>query len=233
LYLHSPADLIYGVWDSHRGLRQAAKFPRVYTSELVGHGAKVGVRAAGRFDLLTSGGKKVQGGNDDWSPDGKGSKKLSELGLGSIPPSTRDRKGNLVPGGVSLGSISRNATLSFAGLARVKVGATSEASRAARAVLAAVALAGDRLAFGSPAVFLRSGCDLVVTSEAVTWVQRGGITEPLDLDAATAIELFNHAVARARDAGLTWSAEPARLQPQTKLKKVVDEAFLSGDSGDE
>jgi CRISPR-associated protein Csb1 len=233
LFLHSPADLIYGVWDSHRGLRHAAKFPRVYTSEIVGHGAEVGTRAAGRFDLLTSGGRKVQGGNGDWSPEGKGSKKLSELGLGSIPPSTRNAKGNLVPGGVSVGTVSRNCTLSFAGLARVKVGASSEASRAARAVLAALALVGDRLAFGSPAVFLRSGCDLLVVNEAVTWVRRGGVTDPLDLDVAGAVALLEHAVGRAQDAGLVWPTQPTRLQPQAKLKKVIDEAFLSGESEDE
>lgn len=221
LYLHSPADLVYGVWDSHRGLRMATKFARAYTSEIVGHGAEVGVRAAGRSDAYTSGARPVGGKNGDWDPKGKGSK-LSEVGLGSIPPTTAG------PGGVSVTGITRNATLSFAGLARVRVGSTADATRSARAVLAALALVGDRLAFGAPGIFLRSGCDLVLDTETVEWVGRGRATEPVDLDRGGAVELFVHAVERAEAAGLTWASESVRLMPQAKLQRVVDEAFMAG-----
>lgn len=221
LYLNSPADLVYGVWDSHRGLRMATKFPRVYTSEMIGSGAQLGVRAAGRYDQYTSGGRVAGGKHGDWTPDGKGTK-LSELGLGMIPPTTGG------PGGVSVTTITRTATLSFAGLARIRVGTTAEQGRAARAVLAALALLGDRLVFGAPAVFLRSGCDLVLTDEALTWVRRGGGTDPLDLGRDDAVTLFGHAVRRAEASGLAWPPEPVRLSPQPKLQKVVDEAFLAG-----
>src|SRR5438874_902906 len=106
LYRHAPTDLVYGVWDSHRDLRQAQKFPRVYTSELIGWDPERGRRAAGRYDLLT-GGTKISGGNKDWSQNAKGGTRISEIGLGPIPPSD-------APGGVTVSSIERLATLSFA-----------------------------------------------------------------------------------------------------------------------
>lgn len=221
LFLHSPADLVYGVWDSHRGLRMATKFARAYTSEMIGHGAEAGVRAAGRSDAYTSGARPVGGKNGDWDPKAKGTR-LSEVGLGSIPPTMTGA------GGVSVRTITRSATLSFAGLARIRVGTTAEGARAARAVLAALALVGDRLAFGAPCVFLRSGCDLVVRTETIEWVRRGGVVEAFDLRPSAALALFSYAVAQADAAGLSWATEPVRLEPQPKLQKVIDEAFLAG-----
>lgn len=221
LYRHSPADLVYGVWDSHRSRRLQTKFPRVYTSELVGRGALVGSRAAGRYDMWTSGARKVRGEDEDWRPDDKGPGKLSKVGLGAIPPTVVNA------GGVTVRSIEREATLSFAGLARVRVGTSPEQRRAARAVLAALALLGDRLAFGSPAVFLRSGCDLVLVAEALTWVRRGGHEDVLELSVPDTVELFRQAVERAEDTGLSWSSEPLELVPQEKLQRVIDEAYLA------
>lgn len=221
LYLHSPADLVYGVWDSHRGKRLQAKFPRVYTSELVGWGVVTGIRAAGRYDMLTSGKRKVAGSDEDWVPDDKGKGKLSAVGLGSIPPSIG------AAGGVTVRAIEREATLSFAGLARIRAGGTPAQQRAARATIAALAILGDRLAFATPALFLRSGCDLVLVSESFGWVQRGGRVEPFEINTSTARELFARAADRAADAGLTWSTGPFRLGPQPKLQRVVDEAFLA------
>jgi CRISPR-associated protein Csb1 len=222
LYRYSPADLVYGVWDSHRGLRQAAKHPRVYTSELVGERVEVGARAAGRFDLIVSGGRKVLGEELEWEPgDGSKGHRLSEYGHGSIPP------GRSV-GGVTVGSITRVATVGFAGLARVELsGAPEEARRAARVVLAALALAGDRLAFDHPAIFLRSGCELVTLTETVSWVARGGGNEPLTLSAAEALELFAVAVDRAGKAGLSWPTEPIRLRPMPKLQQMIEESFVT------
>jgi len=232
MYSYSPADLVYGVWDSHRDLRLATRFPRVYTSELIGWDALVGLRAAGRFDLVTSGGAKVAGGNHDWQRNPKGSSQLSELGLGAIPPTTRDRRNNAKPGGTTVKMIERTATVSFPGLARIRVGNNADAARAARAVLAALALLGDRLAF-SGAVFIRSGCDLVLADESLTWVGRMGATEALDLDPEGARQLFDLAVARAEAAGVTWVLEPVRLRPQAKLQQVIDEAYLSAPAEDE
>lgn len=217
-YRHSPTDLVYGVWDSHRGLRLATKFPRVYTSEMIGWDSVEGKRAAGRFDLLTSGGHKVSGAATDWSPSPTGKTRLSEIGLGAIPPSlTRT-------GGMTVGSIERMATLSFAGLARIRVGADEAQHRAARTVLATLALLGDRLAFATPGLFLRSGCDLVLGTETIEWVQPGGVTQPVDLSPESAVALLEETVGTAEVAGLAWNAAPVMLRPQAKLQAEFDYA---------
>jgi CRISPR-associated protein Csb1 len=218
-FRHSPADLIYGVWDSHRDLRFATKFPRVYTSEVVGWDFEEGRRAAGRFDPMTSGAEQVVGGNTDWQNSGSAKKaKLSNLGLGMIPPNFSS------VGGVTTRSIERVATLSFAGLARIQVGEHEAQRRAARGTLAALALLGDRLAFGDAGLFLRSGCDLVASSEHLEWVGRRGTT-PLELTRSATLELFVEAVTAAEKAGLSWSPEPIRLRPQKKLQWAFDKAY--------
>lgn len=230
LYRHSPADLVYGVWDSHRDLRLAARFPRVYTSEVAAFGAEVGKRAAGRFDLLVSGKRTVKGGAVDWEPvDGRPQVMLSAVGHGPIPPTVS-------VGGVHARQIRRSASIGFAGLARVNLGAAVDVTgqRAARAVLAVLALLGDRLAFGRPAVFLRSGCELVLRKdgEQLEWVGRQG-TEPLTLDVTAARELFEHSVEQAVRAGVDWMAEPLLLRPQPKLQQVIDDSFLAAPDEDE
>lgn len=220
-YRHTPADLVYGVWDSHRQRRIQTKFPRVYTSELVGQAAVAGIRMAGRYDLVSGGTAKVKGGDIDWEAvEGaeKGSRRISEIGLGPIPPG----KG---PGGVTVSSIRREASLSFAGLARLRV-ADGAAGRAGRAALAALALLGDRLAFGRAAVFLRSGCDLVLVDERLAWVGRRG-EEAFELTVADAIALLEMAVDRAAAEGLTWDTAPIRLAPMAKLQTVIDKVFLT------
>ena len=227
VYLYSPADLVYGVWDSHRARRLQTKFPRVYTSELVGRGAVAGNRAAGRYDMVTSGGRKVTGSDEDWAPDDKGKGKLSRVGLGSIPPSV------MAAGGVTVRVIEREATLSFAGLARIRAGEGAAQRRAARAVIASLAILGDRLAFGVPAIFLRSGCDLVLLAESLSWVQRGSKEDPFEITRAEARLLLAHAVDQARQVGLAWREAPLRVDPQPKLQRVVDEAYLAAPDKDE
>lgn len=217
-YAHSPADLVFGVWDSHRQRRIQVRFPRIYTSELVGEGAIEGERLAGRFDLLTGGAAKVAGGDLDWAPSEKGGRKVSEIGLGPIPPIPG-------PGGVTVSAVRREATIGFAGLARLKV-APGDAGRAARASLAALALVADRLAFGRPAVFLRSGCELVLTGESLSWVGRAG-EEPFDLGVGDALALLSHAAGRAAAHGLAWAPDPLRLTPMDKLQEIIDRVFLT------
>lgn len=228
LYRYAPTDLVYGVWDSHRGLRLAARFPRVYTSELVGWEPEEGVRAAGRFDLITSGQQRATVEGRDWKPDPKGKKKLSELGLGAIPPTTRNQRGEPLPGGVTVSGIERLGVLSFPGLARIRLGPDGAAARAGRAVLAALAILGDRLAFGGAGVFLRSGCDLVRSSEELTWVASSGAGEPLELGRTEALELFRYAVGRAEEVGLRWHPEPIVLRPRANLQAAIDGAFFAG-----
>ncbi|MGC0318381.1 hypothetical protein [Kitasatospora acidiphila] len=77
-------------------------------------------------------------------------------------------------GAVTVQAIECRATLAMAGLRALRFGdALQEYVRAARALVAAPALLGDRLAFAAPAVRLRSGCDLLPVSERIEWVGRG------------------------------------------------------------
>lgn len=228
LYRYAPTDLVYGVWDSHRGLRLAARFPRVYTSEVVGWDPAEGKRAAGRFDLITSGQQRATAEGGDWRPDPKGKKRLSELGLGAIPPTTRNQRGQPMPGGVTVAGIERHGILSFPALARVRLGDDRASERAGQAVLAALAILGDRLAFGGAGLFLRSGCDLLKVAEEVTWVGSDAAPEPLQVDRGAALELFRHAVERAEKVGLAWHPAAIVLRPRQNLQQAIDDAFFAG-----
>ncbi|MGW3389507.1 type I-G CRISPR-associated RAMP protein Csb1/Cas7g [Streptomyces cinereoruber] len=237
-----PSDLVYGVWDSHRKRRIQVKVPRAYTSEMYGVAPLVGVRAAGRVDRLNLAGDTVAVTESGWTPldgtkpaKGVATARMSELGHGMIPPSEGI-------GGVSVKSVHRQATVSMAQLASLRFGpADEELAAAGRALLAAIALLGDRLAFASPALHLRSGCDLVVVSEQVEWVQRGTdgrpVTQPLETATARdMLELFEIALERARKAGLEWTAAPVRVQPNASLQQAIAKSYQIagiGEVGDE
>jgi CRISPR-associated protein Csb1 len=237
-YRHAPTDLVYGSWDSHRGNRRATRFARAYTSEIIGLRPDIGRRGAGRMDPLVlhaADPVRVNGDPSDWEPTdkaGKGTKKLSEMGHGMIPPSlnmTRGGEETLAGGGVAVAAIERHGVLGFAALARLQLVSTeetpsAEGQRAGRAALAALALLGDRLAFAAPAIFLRSGCELVLQSDRLTWVSRAG-EAPLDLDREGARALFDHAVGRATEAGLPWESEPVRLMPADNMQRAIERAL--------
>ncbi|MBL8924644.1 MAG: type I-U CRISPR-associated protein Cas7 [Pseudonocardia sp.] len=218
LYAHDPGSLVYGAWNSHRKGRQQ-KFPRIYASEVVGWDPVLGARNAGRMDPLNLQGAAKQT-KDGWEYSATSTKtkgeKLSEIGHGNVAPNPQH-------GGVTISSAQRFATLSLAGLDRIGFGAVSaEAAQAARTVLAAYALLADRLAFGRPALWLRSGCELVLESERIEWVHRGGDTEPFDLSTAEAIELFGLAAAHAEKQGLPLATETVVLTPSKALAQAID-----------
>lgn len=215
-----PTDLVYGVWDSHRGKRMALKFARSYTSEMLGWEPQPGKRAATKGDPLNL------PGNDtvdyrEWRPVGTSKKskdaqkKLSELGHGMIPNEPDERIG-----GVAVRSISRLGVLSLTGLARLSFSG-DDLNRAGRTMLAALGLLGDRLAFGGSGLHLRSGCDLVLETEQIEWVQRGGRTEPLELGQDGAMALFDLARQRLERAGVVWSREPIVLTPSKPLAEAI------------
>ncbi|MFJ5165165.1 type I-U CRISPR-associated RAMP protein Csb1/Cas7u [Streptomyces anulatus] len=227
----SPADLVYGVWDSHRKRRIQVKVPRAYTSEMYGVSPLVGVRAAGRVDRLNLAGDTVAVTETGWSPldgakppRGVASARMSELGHGMIPPSEGI-------GGVSVKAVHRQATVSLAQLSSLRFGSvTEEFTAAGRALLASIALLGDRLAFGASALHLRSGCDLVVVSEQVEWVQRGRngvpVTEPMECTTSRdAQALFEIALERARKSGLEWPVEPFRVRPNASLQQAIEKSY--------
>lgn len=222
LYEWSPESLLFGAWDSHRKGR-AAKFPRVYSSSIIGLDPEEGERRSGRMDPLNLTGavKDSSQAAGDWEFVAAGEKargkKLSEAGHGNIAP-------NPVHGGVTITGALRSGWLSLSGLARLRFGdAPAEAARLARAALAALAIAGDRLAFGAPSVWLRSGCDLVRTDETLAFEPADdGEPEKITLSADEAIDAFHELRDRAAAAGIAMSSETVRLRPIPGLAKAIE-----------
>jgi CRISPR-associated protein Csb1 len=226
LYRHDPGSIVYGAWNSHRKGHQA-KFPRVYSSEVLGWDPALGERRAGRMDPLNLVGAAKPDG-DDWKFAASAAKvkgeRLSERGHGNVAP-------NATHGGVTIRSAERQAFVSLAGLDRLGFGAVPESTaRAARATLAAYALMADRLAFGRPSLWLRSGCDLVVVSDSLCWVDRGGATHEISLSTADAIALFAHAADAAAKAGLGMSETTVRLTPDKNLADAIDFSLTKAES---
>ncbi|HLG70331.1 MAG TPA: type I-U CRISPR-associated RAMP protein Csb1/Cas7u [Chloroflexota bacterium] len=223
-----PTDLVYGVWDSHRGKRIPLKFPRSYTSEMIGWEPLRGQRAATKGDPLNlPGGDQVPA--SEWravetaAKSKQEEKKLSELGHGMVPGAPDPTNG-----GVTVRGITRLGVLSLTAIAGLNFGG-SNYERTGRVMVATLGLLGDRLAFGRAGLHLRSGCDLVLQDETLEWVQRGGATEPLSLSVEDARQLFDLAKERLEQAGIIWSAEPVVLAPIPRLHKVIESVLLERD----
>jgi CRISPR-associated protein Csb1 len=228
LYRHDPGSLVFGAWNSHRKGQQA-KFPRVYGSEIIGWDPSEGNRKAGRMDPLNlRGGRKGAGDNWEFKPveEKKKEERLSEIGLGNIAP-------NDAPGGVTITSATRFATVSPAALDRIGFGSASHpAALAARALLAAYALLADRLAFGGPSLWLRSGCELITVEERLEWVNRGGGVETFELGVPDSLALFAHAVEVAGERGLPVSTDTVSLVPGPSLAEAIDFSLVKADTGE-
>lgn len=231
LYEREPVSLLFGAWDSHRKGRWP-KFARCYTSSVIGIDPLEGVRRGGRMDPvnLTGAVDSKDKAEGDWAyiPEGQKAKgqKLSEIGHGNIAP-------NAVHGGVAIKEARRQAWLTFAGLARLRFGdAPDEAADLGRATLAALAIAGDRLAFGRPSMWLRSGCDLTRTSETLAFERDGGELEPLGFTAAEAIEAFHTLRDRAAEKGLPMATDTVSLEPMPSLAHAVEFAVAQSATED-
>ncbi|MGQ0802454.1 MAG: type I-G CRISPR-associated RAMP protein Csb1/Cas7g [Actinomycetota bacterium] len=227
---YAPYDLVYGVWDSHRGKRVAIRFPRVYTSEMIGWHVLPGKRAATKGDPFNLPGKD-EVPIKEWRPETataqkkKENIKLNELGHGMIPGSPDEEAG-----GVSVRTIDRQAVLSLTGLARLRFPLDSNtADPTGRVALAAIALLGDRLAFSRAGISLRSGCDLVLLGDHLEWVQAGGRVEPLDIDADGAQALVELAAHKLGELGIGWSGDPVVVTPSARLADVIERTFYVPD----
>jgi CRISPR-associated protein Csb1 len=221
LFERDPGSLLFGMWDS-RGEGRRARFARFYSSSIVGLDPQEGARKTTRMDPLN-----LQGGIDDkakasngWKYVATGEKvkgqRLSEIGHGNIAPGDAH-------GGVSVSGAVRNGWISLAGLERLRFGdASAEAAGLARATLAALALAGDRLAFGRPSVWLRSDCDLVRESEVLAFETDGGQREEFTLTADEAIEVFHRLRDRAAAAGIVMESDTVALTPSKALSEAIE-----------
>lgn len=230
LLTYDPATLVYGGWNSHRKGRQA-KFPRLYSSEMIGWDPAEGARKAGRMDPANLSGSR-SGDGDDWtySPvsEKKKDTKLSEIGHGNIAPKKP------IHGGVTISEATRTAVLSLTATRRLGFGSMAPAAvEAARALLIAFGLLGDRLAFGEAGLWLRSGCDLVMQSEQLEWIGRGGVAESFTLSPSGAVQLYEEALQAALDAGVPLHLETVELKPNTALGKAIDFSLTKAESAGE
>lgn len=244
VYRACPTALVFGTWDSHRGRPELSfKVPRSYTSEVFGVAPREGFRVGSRLDPLGMLGGKVKRGEQpgDWellqvegeetveavegAPKAKASEtdRLSEVGHGNVAPSVS-------LGGVAITEAYRKAALSLGGLRRLRFPVDGERNldrdAAGRAVLAALGVLADRLAFGSADLSLRSGCDLVVVDDRVELVRRGGATDAVDIDRDAAVDLFKESVDRAREHGLEWDTTPGRFAPRDNLQKALEQNLI-------
>lgn len=225
---HDPASLVFGCWNSHRKGRQA-KFPRCYSSEMIGWDPVEGSRKAGRMDPLNLTGSRA-GDGDDWKYQAVAAKaktKLSEIGHGNIAP-------NQAHGGVTISEAHRSAVLSFTALNRIRFGdLPAEASAAARGYLAAFALVGDRLAFGRAGLWLRSGCDLVMQHEQLQILGRSGEVTEFSLSPESAVTLYTDALDHARKVGVQLELDPVDAVPNDSLAKAIQFSLTKAtDSGE-
>jgi CRISPR-associated protein Csb1 len=237
LFRVCPTGLVFGLWDStgpKGGL--GAKFPRTLVSEIVGINAVPGSKTESRIDPLnilkkaaniyvaaddkerwTTDASQAKTKNDEPAMFGKEGKP-SEVNHGNVTP-TIDSLG----GGVTIDEARHTVVLSLASLRRLGF---SPGAQEARVVLAALGLLAV-LAADSRGHDLRSRCLLVpkkggaLTLEVVA---RDGSTVPVDLDLASAIELYNEAVRRLPD-GIRYDKPAgealAVLQPSPKLSDLV------------
>ncbi|MUL41635.1 type I-U CRISPR-associated protein Cas7 [Streptomonospora sp. PA3] len=229
LFAYSPESLIFGAWDSHRKGR-SLKVARSYSSSVIGMDPQVGQRRSGRMDPNNLSGAVKPGHNGtDWAFVASGEKKkgerLSEVGHGNIAPGVDH-------GGVVISQAQRSGWLSLAGLAQLRFGdAGAEAAHLARAALAALALAADRLAFDTVSLRLRSGCDLVRTEDEVA-LDAGTRREPLQVDAESAIAAFHELAERAGQAGIPMATDTVALAPNPALAQAIDYALSRADTGE-
>jgi CRISPR-associated protein Csb1 len=231
LYRHDPVSLVLGAWNSHRKGRQP-KFARAYKSEVIGLNPQEEKRRGGRLDPINLTGAVDGTGEGDWKFVATSDKKvkgekLSEIGHGNA------LSGDNAPGGFTISESRRLGFLSFAALARLRFpGLDSEGAAAARAALAALALAGDRLAFDRAGVVFRSGCELTLGEDRIDWEMRGGNLEPLRLDAHGALALFAEAVEAASGHGLEMDTSTYAIEPIAGLKAAIEHAFLAAEGGE-
>lgn len=228
-----PQALLYGFWQSHLGKkRQNTKHARAWVSEIVGWspasnetrvlGVKGDPLNLSIDDPLTSnpddrvkwdvGSTGVAGGKRD---------KLSEIGHGQVP--FMGEEAAAAP--VSFARITQRATVSFAQMRRISLGAehTVEATAAARALLVALGLHAHVLAFGRGFV-LRSGAEMRPTKTVTTWLGSDGDVERKLGSGATTADLLSDALSAARSAGVPldgWNEPSLLLRPKDNLRKAI------------
>ena len=249
----SPTALLFGAWHSQgEGGGLGAKFPRALVSEIMGVATPVEEVATnsrtGGVEARTSGRRtgsridplgilrKVEvfkgASASDWSTDkggaGKGAKKVrpSKISHSNIAPTVE-------PLGVTCDHVEHRATITLAGLRRLRFGG-GERDAAGRALIASLGLLAlaeqDTRGYA-----LRSRCDLVCDGAApLELVHADGSTAPLEFDRKATRALYREAYAQAKAAGFGFRS--LILKPQDKLVEIVRRSrqlALEGQGGED
>ncbi|MYB19345.1 MAG: type I-U CRISPR-associated protein Cas7 [Holophagales bacterium] len=233
-----PQALLYGFWQSHLGKKRAnTKHARAWVSEIVGwkpappsDAPAPKVLGLKGDPLNLSVDEPVVSNPDDrakWSLGGSGQveggkkDKLSEMGHGQVP----FMGGEAAAAAVSFARVSQRATVSFAQLRRVSLGAgySGAANAASRALLVALGLYAHVHAFGG-SFALRSGADLRPVESTVTWLGDERDDECALGDSDATATLLRDALEHAKSVGAPlegWREEPVVLSPKDNLRKAI------------
>ncbi len=233
-----PQALLYGFWQSHLGKkRHNAKHARAWVSEIVGwQPAATDTRILGlKGDALNLNTDEDVSFNPDdrtkWEIgtkkriEGAKKDKLSEIGHGQVPFMGSDA----TAAAISFARVTQRATVSFAQLRRVTLGADHcpDADTAVRALLVALGLHAHQLAFGR-GFALRSGAELRPREVSVHWLGYGG-DQLCDIGEASATQdLLEAARTHAAAAGVPldgWELPPTVLTPKGNLVKAIQSTW--------
>ncbi len=248
----SPAALLFGAWHSQgEGGGLGAKFSRALVSEIMAVDTPVeevvvnrrtgevspqtaGRRTGSRIDPLgilrkveVFKGASVSAWSTDQRKAGARAKKVrpSEINHSNIAPT-------VAPLGVTCDHAEHRATITLAGLRRLRFGG-GERDTAGRTLIAALGLLA-LVEQDTRGYALRSRCDLVCDGDApLELVHPDGSTTTLKLDRASVRELYREAYGGAETAGFRFRS--LTLQPQEKLVEIVRrsrELALEGEGGE-
>ena len=231
-----PQALLYGFWQSHLGKkRHNTKHARAWVSEIIGwKPAANNTRVLGlKGDPLNLNTDEALSSNPDdrlhWEIGtgrlmevaGGRKEKLSEIGHGQV----LFMGDEATAAAVSFAKVTQRATLSFAQLRRVALGAdyASDAHAATRALLVALGLHAHTLAFGR-GFALRSGAELRPARTQTTWLGENADVE-MDLGGAEGTgKLLRSTLRFAASVGVPldgWNQPPLRLTPRDNLRQAI------------
>ena len=233
LFVHAPATLVLGAWDSNGGGGpQSAKFPRLMTSEIVGLDAQRAELSATKFDpmdIRRNVAEMVATGDrirrfELRNPAAKGSKKEvgkpSDYGFGSVP-ATAVARGAVINGALQTSVVSCSG-LRQLGFPAADNTRNEERDQAGRAVLAALALFG-LIAQNEAGYLLRSRCELL-PQDAGKLELIGRTLQEIEvsaLDTEAARRLLADACENARQHGLAFRPELLKLDADDRLIELV------------
>ena len=229
-----PQAMLFGFWQSHLGKKRSnAKHARAWVSEIVGWSpgtteARIQGLKGDALNLSVDESITYDPDNStEWQfgkakkEGGRKHERLSEIGHGQVPFMGK----KATAAAVSFSRVTQRATVSFAQLRRVTLGAGSgsDADSAARALLVALGLWAHVLAFGR-GFALRSGAELRPTKTVVTWLGSKGDEQCESLDVAGAESLLKESKKAAADAGVPldgWDRESLELVPKRSLTEAI------------